>query len=243
MKFQVPKPILFSSIALVIIFLCSLGFWQIERNEWKQNLIDEKNINTSLEPLNPSTIDSIDKNLLDYRRISVEGKWDFSYPFFLGNKVRKNNLGEEIIIPFLLADNSGAILTNRGWYPVSERQKIIEKLKENQSGTLEGLIRVTEYTGKKTSNGVWTAFDRESIGKELPYDIKEWVVFEGKEKTNYKDNSAYPIQGWVVYTSTTPHIEYALTWFGLAIVLLIVTIARFIKKQRPRNSTQSQQSD
>ena len=230
MKFQIPNLILFSSIALVIVFLCTLGFWQIERNEWKQNLINEKNTNAYLEPLNSATIDSIDKNLLDYRRINVEGRWDFSYPFYLGNKVRKNNLGEEIIIPFMLADNSGAILTNRGWYPVSERQKIIRHLKENSSGTLEGLIRVTEYTGKKTSNGVCTAFDREAIGKELPYDIKEWVVFEGSEETNDKNSSIYPIQGWKVYTSTTPHIEYALTWFGLAIVLLIVTIARFIKK-------------
>tara|TARA_B100000029_G_C17608120_1_gene968175 strand:- start:3002 stop:3709 length:708 start_codon:yes stop_codon:yes gene_type:complete len=235
MNFQVPNYILFSLITLVIILLASLGFWQIERNEWKQNLIDKKNANVYLEPLNISTIDSIDKNLLDYRQISVKGEWDFSHSFFLGNKVRKNNLGEEVVVPFLLADNSGAILTNRGWYPVSDREKIIKKLQKNQSATLEGLIRVTEYTGKKTSNGVWTAFDHKSMGKELPYDIKEWIVVEGKEETTNKNNSSYPIQGWMVYTSTTPHIEYALTWFGLALVLLIVTITRFIKKQRPRN--------
>ena len=79
MNFQVPNYILFSLITLVIILLASLGFWQIERNEWKQNLIDKKNANVYLEPLNISTIDSIDTNLLDYRQISVEGEWDFSH--------------------------------------------------------------------------------------------------------------------------------------------------------------------
>ena len=240
MNFQLPNYILFSAITLVIILLISLGLWQIERNDWKQNLILEKNTNMLLEPLNTSTINEIDKKSFDYRRISIEGKWDFSYPFFLGNKVKKNNLGEEIIIPFLLANNNGVILVNRGWYPIFERQKVIDKLEENQLETLEGLIRVTKYTGKQTSNGVWTAFDHESMGKKLPYEIEEWVVFEGKAENNYKNNSAYPIQGWAIYTSTTPHIEYALTWFGLALVLLITTIARFVKKQRPKNSILSQ---
>ena len=46
-----------------------------------------------------------------------------------------------------------------------------------------------------------------------------------------------PVTGYDGYRNTTPHIEYALTWFGLAAVLAVTTGVRIRQQRRSREAT------
>jgi len=234
MTFRVPTPLLLAAILGVVALLVGLGVWQLQRNDWKNSLVTERNDRTAEAPLTADAASAADFDTLDYRRITAEGAWDHDRSFFLGNRARLQTRGEELVTPFLLTPDGPAILVNRGWYPLAERETVLADLSSRADRTLEGLIRTNAPTGQLTESGVWTALDPAAMGSTLPYPVIEWLVIEGVQRHPDEPSSdgTLPVQGYLPYSSNTPHMEYAATWLGLAIVLVIVAAVRFVIEPR-----------
>lgn len=52
---------------------------------------------------------------LQYRKIEIQGYYDFSRQFLLDNRVHDKQAGYEVITPFYPLQSNGFILVNRGW--------------------------------------------------------------------------------------------------------------------------------
>jgi len=234
MTFRVPTPILLGAILSVIAVLVTLGVWQFQRNDWKNQLVAERNAHTTQAPLSSEGASTADLADLDYRRFASDGAWDHQRSFILGNRARLQTRGEQLVTPFLIAPGGPAILVNRGWYPLSERDTVLTDLASRPDNSLEGLIRADFRNGHATAAGTWTALDPQAMGATLPYAIVDWLVIEGTAQSsdNVLSDDSLPLQGYQPYTSTTPHLEYAATWLGLAIVLVVVAAVRFIIEPR-----------
>ena len=228
MTLRLPPLVLVFLLVAATALLIALGIWQLQRNNWKNSLLDERDQRTSAAPLSFAAAETVDLELLDYRRIADNALWDHDRSFILANRARFGTKGEERVTPLLLAPDGPAVLVNRGWYPEGKREVARERL-STRPAVIEGLISIDTRPGKQVDSGAWTALDPEAMSAELPYTVLSWVVVEGQlvSAKSPPDSGVLPVQRYVAFRNTTPHIEYAMTWFGLAISLIAIAVLRF----------------
>ena len=197
-------------IFFILVFI-SLGSWQIIRLNWKNNLISE--IETSLK--NPP-IELSEENITNYLKIKTSGSIDFEKQIYLYNLNEKGTPGFEVINPLII--DSKNYLINRGWIPFEKKdsEEIYEFDERNIIGTLKSQGRKNIF---KPDNDIkenyWFSLDRD--------DIKE---FTGKEFSKYviylSGNYQFPKPKKITSNISNNHKKYAITWFSLAISILLL---------------------
>ena len=232
MTLRLPAPVLLILLIAVTALLIGLGIWQLLRNDWKNGLVAERNARTDAAPLTFEAARGLDLDLLDYRRLADGGAWDHERSFILANRARFGTKGEELVTPLLLAPGGPAILVNRGWYPDGEREAVQAEL-ERRPDAVSGLISIQTRQGRATAASTWTSIDPSAMGAELPYELLPWIVIEGElVGASANPDGELPVQRYAAFVNTTPHMEYALTWFGLAAALTVIALVRFVVTPR-----------
>lgn len=234
MSFRLPAPVLLFLLALAMATLIALGVWQLRRNEWKNDLVAARNAQLAGQPLSATDARARTPEELDYRLVALEGRWDTEHVLILANRARFGRKGENVIQPLVLPSGE-AVLVDRGWYPVAERDATLARLAATPAGTTHGLARYVEgLRSSRTPAGTWTGIAPESMSRDLPYPVLPWFVVEGDLDTDEYGAmpASFPSQGFPPYTSTTPHMEYALTWFGIAAALAVIAALRFVVEPR-----------
>jgi len=206
---------------LAFIILLSLGTWQLERLKWKQSLLKQISEQTSLPAIDLSY--SIIHNIKKYknRKIKLEGNFSYDLSLTIFSRVYKGEVGRHMIVP--METKYGWLLVNKGFIP---EKNYTDYLKEGYSPfiKIEGIIHLPDYKSYFTpennvNKGEWYYLNIEEIKQYIDLPLLEFVVFEAKS-----DNSArFPIAGQYRYNNIpNDHLQYALTWFSLAIVLFII---------------------
>lgn len=187
-------------------------------------------------PLEPAEV--------DFHRVRVSGRWDQARTMTLANVARYGTRGEEVVTPLLPDGGGPAILVNRGWYPLVERERVLADLGREERATVEGLGRtasrpegaslvVTGTTAGKTPDGSWAWFDIPSMARELPYPVVEWRLIQGtRDPRDPQPPRELPVRYWGTEISSEPHMEYALTWFSLAAALAVIAVLRLRAERR-----------
>lgn len=226
---RLPTPVLIGLLASALVVLIGLGVWQVQRNEWKQDLVAHSHERTDAAPIDLATAGVPTAEEMDYRRVIVTGEWLTDDVMFLANRVRAATRGEEIVIPIRVTD-SLTVLVNMGWIPDGSRDTVLPELIARAGEPIEGLaLDIGDRTGRIAPSGSWTALAPTSMEAELGYEVAPWIVLAGNERTDATPlGDALPVQGWQRFTNTTPHTEYALTWFGLALALAVIAVMRFV---------------
>ena len=210
------------------VVLSGLGAWQLMRNDYKHDLTRELDARGAAAPLTPVEAASMPDADLDYRRLALAGEWDYDRLQVIANRMRFGQRGEEVVVPLRPAGGGPAVLVNRGWYPVAEREAVLAMLADEDEG-LDGLIRVgRSLRATQGPDESWTRFDVASIAGLLPYDVVPWRATAGElvEQLPRSAPPERPVTLYEGYTNTTPHMEYALTWFGLAAAMLVTASVR-----------------
>ncbi len=224
---RLPLPVLLTLLVAAFAVLMGLGIWQLQRNEWKQDLVAHSHARTDAPPLEVSDTTGTDAEEMDYRRVVLDGEWLWEDRQFLANRVRQSSRGEEIVVPVRPAEGGPAVLVNLGWIPEDSRGDV---LRDFQPGEPSGLARdYSSLDGRLIPSGSWTRMSPHDIGEALGYPVTEWVLIAGEELDGPAAiGSALPVQGWERFHNTTPHVEYALTWFGIAAALVAIGVARLV---------------
>ncbi|MEI7925339.1 MAG: SURF1 family protein, partial [Chloroflexota bacterium] len=166
--------------------------------------------------------------------VQLEGTWDADHVMILANRARYGTKGENVVQPLLIAPGE-AVLVDRGWYPVAQRDATLAKLRAGGTGGgVRGLARTAEgLQASLTPAGTWTGIAPESMGTRLPFRLAPWIVIEGGVlPEDAPAPTTYPAQGFTPYTSPVPHMEYALTWFGIAAALAVIAVLRLVVEPR-----------
>jgi surfeit locus 1 family protein len=212
---------LFSFVSLIL-----LGNWQLDRRIWKLDLIQrvDARVHASSEPApNVSQWQTISKDADEYRRVSVNGN-------FLNNKdtlvVAATELGSGywVLTPFQRVDES-FVLVNRGF--ISQGVQPVPPLTGLQQ--VVGLLRMTEPEGSvlRTNEPAldrWYSRDVAAIATHqkliaAPYfiDAEKQVL----EQTLLPAKIAQvPVGGLTRISFYNSHMVYAVTWYGLAIMII-----------------------
>ncbi|MDD5755484.1 MAG: SURF1 family protein, partial [Methylococcales bacterium] len=139
----------FSYLGLFTLFL-SLGAWQVQRANEKQQFLDleAKRANESVQLTIEITDDA---KALRYKRASVVGYYDTSKQFLLDNQIDGGKAGYFVFTPFKLQNSNKAILVNRGWIPLVEPRAVLPNVdfQAESETTINGRINTFPSIGLK----------------------------------------------------------------------------------------------
>ena len=197
-------------IFFILVFV-SLGTWQIIRLNWKNNLIFEIENSLKNPPVELSNI-----NHENYLRVKTSGDIDFEKQIYLYNLNENGTPGFEVINP--LSVNQKHYLINRGWIPFEKKgmQEINEFDEKNIVGTLKLQGRKNIF---KPDNDIeknyWFSLDREDIMKFTGKEFSKYIIYLNGD---YK----FPKPKKITANISNNHKKYAITWFSLAISILLL---------------------
>jgi len=197
-------------ISFILIFI-ALGSWQIVRLNWKNNLILE--IENSLKN---APVELTQSNKENYLRIKTSGSINFNKQIYLYNLNDKGTPGFEVINPILI-DNVNYLI-NRGWIPFEKKdsQKINIFNGNNIIGTLklQGKKNIFKPDNNIKEN-YWFSLNREDISKFTGKKFSKYIIY-------LDGNYQFPKPKKITTNISNNHKKYAITWFSLAISILLL---------------------
>lgn len=221
-------PAIFTVIAFA--FLCELGFWQLQRLAWKEDLIArvERRKQDPVAVPFPAERDwlKISAEHDEYRRVKAEGRYrydreSFAYALLSNPRGRFSGPGYWVMTPFELV-TGGIVIVNRGFVPM-ERMDLKTKHAGSESTqvTVTGLLRMPERRSWFTppddaTRRIWQERDPAAIAKA--YGLARVAPFY--IDADQSGPNGYPQGGETRLSFPNDHLQYAVTWFGLALALL-----------------------
>jgi len=197
-------------IFFILVFI-ALGSWQIVRLNWKNNLILE--IENSLK--NPP-VELTNSNVENYLKIKTSGSIDLEKQIYLYNLNDTGTPGFEVINPILINDTN--YLINRGWIPFEKKNsQEINVFDENDIiGTLklQGRKNIFKPDNDLEEN-YWFSLNREDILKFTGKEFSKYIIY-------LNGNYQVPKPKKITANISNNHQKYALTWFSLAISILLL---------------------
>ncbi|MBL4612962.1 MAG: SURF1 family protein [Emcibacter sp.] len=221
----------------LLALLCLLGNWQVERLEWKLDLTEKLEARYGLPAIAiPSSVSEPDEWL--YRHVSVTGRFLHMREMPLYGAGPNGRPGYDLFTP-LLTDAGRYVIINRGWVPEDLKEQVARP-----DTIIPGSVQITGILRK-----TWI---RERFAPDNDLDRNLWyhgdlnAMAEAQSLEDvfpmflYADKALregeYPIGGRTRLKLVNNHLDYAMTWYGLAIVLLVIYFIFNIRKDiRPED--------
>lgn len=225
-------------VALAI--LLSLGKWQLDRLAWKDDLISKISSRTAAAPAAPppeSAWPAMDVHADEYSHVRLTGRFDFSKQVLVHVNAPKEHgvvrAGYVTLTPMTLADGS-VVLVNRGFVPLEMRSSLAAvDARTPEDATVTGLLRASQKRESfvpedDPAKGEWFTRDISAIAAAKQLKRVAPFIVDADAAGTYTEG---PRGGLTVISFPNRHLEYALTWFGLAATLIGV-YAAFIWRRR-----------
>ena len=213
--------------AVGVAFLVGLGSWQMSRLAWKTELVHLVTSRMAADPAPaPSAADwpTLDLPNWTYRRVRLEGVYDFTkearvYVNLSDAKGPLKGPGYFILTPLRLRDGS-VVIVNRGFTP--EQGGAISRGVGGQVTTVTGPLREPEDRNLFTpadqpASRMFFARDPNAIAAGLKIGGAAPFTVDAEES----GPGGLPQGGETRVNFPNRHMEYALTWYGLAATLAV----------------------
>ncbi|MBO9410063.1 MULTISPECIES: SURF1 family protein [unclassified Ruegeria] len=192
--------------------LLSLGVWQVQRLAWKEAVLAEIDSRIAADPvgLPPSVSEDTDK----YLPVTISGDMEPGEIHVLVS-VKQVGAGYRIIQSFSTEDRT--ILVDRGFVPTTAKQAERLTGPMTVTGNLHWPDEIDSYTPEPDiDDNIWFARDVPNLAAALG---AEPILLIARSET---DPGITPLP---VDTAGIPndHLQYAITWFGLALVWAAMT--------------------
>lgn len=206
--------------------LIYLGLWQLAREQEKRETQADYDLRATQAPVAVEQIDWQDVEDIAWRRVEATGRYDTSRQFLLDNRINQSRVGYELITPF--QTTSGLLLVNRGWIAQgADRQTLPDVSVNDDEVVIQGTVYVPsgeimvlgeeEPAGQTPWPRVMQSLDVEQMSAilgetTLPYSVRLDPGAPGLTQINWQP----------VTLSPETHRAYAVQWFFMAVVLVIL---------------------
>jgi cytochrome oxidase assembly protein ShyY1 len=221
----------FALVGLVV--LLGLGFWQIERKAWKEALIATLEQRMAADPVvlpPPDTWAHLTPESAEFRRVRLRiepGDGDDALVYTAGSALRDDvkSPGHFVFTPARLPGGV-TVAVNRGYVPGKSYPRLEGPL------DIVGVLRWPEapswFVSDHDASGVWTVRDQTAMAR-----AKGW----GAVAPFYIEQEAPVPAGGLPHPARlnvrlrNDHLQYALTWFGLAGVLAVMFVLWAVRRR------------
>lgn len=229
-------------VATAFAVLIALGLWQLERKAWKENLIATLAERMSAPPTRippPEQWASLDQARDEFRRVSGRASFarDLEARVYTGGGGLRDDIkgpGYFVFAPARLNGLGGsAVVINRGYVPNTNPDASLRPIDvpENPVGIV-GVLRWPEPPGSFVTpyserQNLWFVRDhgamwiRHGWGNDSRYHWMQTAPFY-IEMESPAPQGGVPRPGPLTVKLRNDHLGYAMTWFGLAAVLVVV---------------------
>jgi surfeit locus 1 family protein len=226
-------------VLAALAILLSLGTWQVERLHWKEGLLADIAQRRAAPPVALSDIEAIRKSGgdIEYRRVSVTGTFDHARErhFFA---TFGGQTGFYVYTPMTLVD--GRILfVNRGFVPYEMKDP-----KTRTAGEVADQQTVTGYArvrlGEKPSSivpdndlakNIFYWKDLDAMASTTGIDASKVVQFFVDADGSIVNPGGWPKGGVTQFDLPNSHLQYAVTWYGLAAALVAVVVGMIFRRK------------
>lgn len=218
--------------ALALPILVGLGTWQLQRKTWKEGLIAaiETRAKAQPVPLDGVLAGEHGSGLsIEYARVVFRGRYLNAQERYLYGLDEQLGPGEHVYTPFETSDGRWLVMVNRG-FVTAEKKSPASRIAGQIEGETEvvGLVRGSEEKGlfepaNDPAHNQWFYRDLAAMAAGVPLSQGRGLAPVAVDA----EASPAPAGGWPkggVTRLTLPnrHLEYALTWYGLAAALVAV---------------------
>ncbi|MBK5912474.1 hypothetical protein CCR85_13355 [Rhodothalassium salexigens] len=220
-------PTLLTLAALAI--LTGLGLWQVQRLDWKTALLAE--IDARMDQPSVALPARIDEPARwRYRPVRLTGRFDHAREHYVFSGRRG---GGWMVYTPLIRDAGPPVLVNRGLVPDDRRAPETRPHSQPEGPvTVTGIARLSRPGGwlvpaPEPATRSFYAADRDALAAAMGLARVAPVMVDAGVGTGEGAGAAdtLPRGGQTRVDIPNDHLEYALTWFALALVLLGVYIA------------------
>jgi surfeit locus 1 family protein len=221
----------------MLIVLLGLGTWQLERKAWKEGLIAALAARTSAEPMplpSPERWSALKPESDEFRRVTFPATFASGREVLVygsGSSVRPDVSGPGywVFAPAELAGGA-VVVVNRGFLPEGQQDP---KTHTPPAGRVDliGALRWPEPRGWFVPNddparSLWFARDPFAMARAKGWGNVAPFYVELESSTG-----PLPRAGRLTPTLRNEHLQYALTWYGLAVVLAVM-FALWLRSRR-----------
>ncbi|WP_037311958.1 SURF1 family protein [Ruegeria halocynthiae] len=211
-----------------LVILLWLGLWQMQRLAWKQDVLSEIESRISADPVDLPNLASVERD--KYLPVTVTGEMVPGEIHVLVS-VKQVGAGYRIIQSFNTDERT--ILVDRGFVPVTakevDRQNGVMKI----TGNLHWPDEVDGYTpGPDIDANIWFARDVPTLAAALGADPVMLIARSGTDP----GITPLPVSATGI---PNDHLQYAITWFGLALVWAAMT-GYFLWRSRAPSESEAQ---
>lgn len=233
-------------VCAVLVFagLVALGTWQVQRLQWKLDLIErvEQRVHAPAVPApGPSRWSQVTGQSHEYRHVRVEG----TFLHDLSARVQATTelgSGFWLMTPLRQADDT-LVLVNRGFVPSRlDENAPAPAVAAGQAGAavvVTGLLRMSQPGGgflrdNDPASERWYSRDVEALAGARGLDAERVAPYfidaeaeQGSQHPERSQNPAttdYPVAGLTVVSFSNSHLVYAITWYVLALMVAVGTV-------------------
>lgn len=225
------KTIVTGAIVLVMLAtLLSLGTWQVQRLYWKESLLAQIDSRRNADPVDLVAAEQVMATGEDaeYLHVRVSGTFDHSRErhFFA---TFEGQSGFYVYTPLALADGRD-LWVNRGFVPYD-----LKEAAKRAAGQVSGTVTLTGYVRNRLDAKPSSLLPDNEPAKNIFY-WKDWQVMTASAglapvdvlpffvdaDATVTNPGGYPKGGVTQFELPNNHLQYAVTWYGLAAALIAV---------------------
>lgn len=214
-----------------VAILVALGLWQLDRMAWKRDLIATLTERLAAEPVALPPVAAwpgLSRADDEFRRVRVTGELlhdreALVYAIGSGLRTATRGLGYLVFTPLAL-DGGRLVMVNRGYVP--DADKAPEARPAGQlTGPVEivGVMRWPETRpmfapGDDPTRNIWFVRDPVAIAASKGIEVAPFYL----EQESPAAPGGLPQVGRLQPNLPNNHLQYALTWFSLALALTVI---------------------
>jgi surfeit locus 1 family protein len=204
-------PLIFGIAGVAI--LVALGAWQMRRLEWKTGLIAQIEARLAAPPAEVPAAPTPEAD--QYRHVRVRGEIGPG-ELHVYTSAPPRGVGYRVIAPLALPDGR-RILLDRGFVPIDAK----DAARRVGPVTVEGALLWPQETDRFTAEpdrdrNIWFARDVAPMAEALGTEPVLLVAAAS-------DDPDAPMPLPVTVNVRNDHLQYAITWFALAVVWMLMT--------------------
>ncbi|NDF11637.1 MAG: SURF1 family protein [Proteobacteria bacterium] len=213
---------------LSVIGLISLGFWQLKRLEWKNGITAQ--IERSKQEKN-NYLASSNQRTPEYTFVTAFGTFEPYEEVLIQARFFKGAKGYELVTP-MVQQNGTVLLVNRGWIPEDKKNEYFRKQPISQA-IITGYVSYNNHPrawympDNKPENDMWLYPNADEIVAYFKKKNPRYVYYPFILNLTAPDMISnitfkYPMPMSENIKLRNDHLQYAITWFALAFVVVVM---------------------
>ena len=221
------------AVCLLVLFttLVRMGFWQLDRAKQKRDLEIVRRQKSLADPVPIENLILDDTSVLRHKKVLLIGHYDNNRSVFVSNQFYQNQPGYEVITAFKLDASDHVVFVSRGWMPVHQDMNQLPPIepvpgKQQLSGEIHvpstNSFFAQQILDRESS---WPLrvnhFDISTVSPLFTNPVLPFVVRLGQA------NPGTFIQHWQEKKhKPTNSTSYAIQWFGMALIVVVITLIK-----------------